>query len=197
MTKKFVLKVAEKLGLSIEEACRIVDGQATTLFEPISEEKFKLVADWQHFAILSLSKTSDCRADPKWIAKRLGIDYFLAKEAFERLCNLGLIEVKNGRYYQSSKPLHTANDIPSMAIRKHHKQNLDMAAIKLDEVEVEKKEFSSMTIAVNPRKLPIAKELIRKFKTQIYDILESGEKEEVYTLSIQLFPVTQLKRGKK
>jgi hypothetical protein len=202
MTNKFILKVSEKLGLSPLEVKSILEFHsgvpaAKTAFETIDDDNFKLVADWYHFAILSLSKVRDCEADPKWIAKRLGIDYFVAREAFHRLRKLGLIEIANGKYRQISRPLHTTNDVPSNAIRKYHSQNLELAKVKLDEVDIEAREFSTITFAVNLKNLPTAKKMIRKFKTEIYELLETGKKEEVYTMAIQLFPVSKNKQGEK
>lgn len=38
--------------------------------------------------------------------------------------------------------------------------------------------------------LPEAKELIRSFRRKLVEFLESSEKEEVYKLNIQLFPLS-------
>lgn len=183
ITDKFKKKVCGKLGLPTP------DGKIQ--FNFIDDDNFRLVADWYHFAILSLSKVADCKADARWISRRLGIDYFIAKEAFERLQKLGLIKVKNGKFSQIVDPLHTSNDIPSLAIRMHHKQNLELAAQKLEDIDINNREFSSITVATSLKKLPLAKKVIRKFKTELYELLESGTKEHVYTFAMQLFPVSK------
>jgi len=201
MTDKFALKVSNKLDLSPLEMkmalAELSSSDETSLpFDLIEDEKFKLVSDWHHFAILSLSQVPDSKANVRWISQRLGIDYHVAKAAFERLRKLGMIKVENGSYHQVPKALHTTNDVPSSAIRKYHKQNLELAAGKLDEVDVNLREFSAITVATSLKKLPLAKKLIRKFKADIYELLNVGKKEEVYTLSIQLFPVSKLNQLK-
>lgn len=183
LSRKFLNTASEKLDLP-----------KTNLkieFNTIQNDEFKLISEWYHFAMLSLSKTSNNKADPRFIAQLLGIDYFIAKEAFERLIKLDLIEIKNGRFDQKTKPLHTTNDIPSAAIRSYHKQNLSLAAEKLDEVDVELREFTSITMAFNIKKLQTAKKLIRQFKTDLYKLASQGNCEDVYTFSAQLFPVTK------
>ena len=184
LSRKFINTLAEKLDLP--------KANSKLEFDTIEDDEFKLISDWHHFAILSLSKTSKNKADPRFIANLLGIDYFVSKESFERLRKLGLIEVKEGRFTQTTKPLHTTNDIPSTAIRKNHKQNLFLAAEKIEEVDVELREFTSMTMAFNMRKLQAAKKLIRKFKTDLYELVSQGKCEDVYTFSAQLFPVTKI-----
>ena len=183
LSRKFINTVSEKLDLPKTDA--------QVEFNTIKDDEFKLISDWHHFAILSLSKTSKNKADPRFIAKLLGIDYFEAKEAFERLEKLELIQIKDDRYTQTTKPLHTTNDIPSAAIRKNHKQNLALAADKLEEVSVDLREFTSITMAFNIRKIQAAKKLIRQFKNDLYELVGQGKCEDVYTFSAQLFPITK------
>lgn len=183
LSRKFIKIVSEKIDLPKTDS--------NIEFNTLQNDEFKLISDWYHFAILSLSKTSKNSADPKYIAQHLGIDYFLAKDAFERLLKLGLIQVKNGNFIQTTNPLHTTNDIPSAAIRDHHKQILNLAAEKLDEIDVDFREFTSITMALNIKKLPAAKKIIRQFKIELYELVGQGKCEDVYTFSAQLFPVTK------
>jgi hypothetical protein len=53
-----------------------------------------------------------------------------------------------------------------------------------------------MTMAIDPKKLPQAKERIRDFRRGLSEFLESGNRSEVYRINIQLMPVTK-KRGKQ
>ncbi len=161
-------------------------------FSTVEDQEFSLISDWHHFAILSLSKTSRNKADPRMIARLLGIDYFVAKASFDQLKKLNLITVKGDRFIQTTKPLHTKNDIPSLAVRQYHKQNLALAAEKLDEVDVSQREFTSVTMAFNVSKLSAAKKLIRQFKDDLYELAGKGKCDEVYTFAAQLFPVTKI-----
>ncbi len=66
---------------------------------------------------------------------------------------------------------------------------LDMGKNKLEEVELELRDFSSMTIAGNPEKLAEAKTIIREFRQKLASLLRDGEKTEVYQIAIQLYPL--------
>ena len=46
-------------------------------------------------------------------------------------------------------------------------------------------------------KIDKAKKLIREFKSKLSHYLESGIKQEVYQINIQLFPLTQIQKGRK
>jgi hypothetical protein len=51
-----------------------------------------------------------------------------------------------------------------------------------------------MTMAIDPRKLPLAKTLIREFRFRLAELLETGNRTEVYNLNVQLVPVTKKER---
>ena len=55
---------------------------------------------------------------------------------------------------------------------------------------VQERDISSMTLAIDRKKLQKAKELINKFKDDMEELIESNNPDDVYNLSIQLFPLT-------
>lgn len=200
LTPKLASQIASRLSLSAEETLQLLSEaipelrfveRAPTPEQLLSEDEFRLITNWYHFAILSLSKTKQQRsADPKKVSRALGIDPLQAADAIARLKRLGLLQVKNGNLHQTSKPLNTTTDIPSSAIRSYHRQNLQLAETKLESVSVEKREFSTITMAIDSRKLKKAKKMINDFKKRLCDELETSAADEVYTLAIQLFPLT-------
>lgn len=158
----------------------------------LDETMFRLISDWHYIAILNLAKLKNNLASPLWIAQRLGITQSDATEALERLLELKLIKKQHGRMLRTAKPLGTTKDIPSAAIRKHHTQNLHLAEESLHRDPVHTREFGSITMAVNPERLPLVKDLLTKTRKKVADLLDHGATSEVYTLSFQLFPLTKL-----
>ncbi|MGZ3740999.1 MAG: DUF4423 domain-containing protein, partial [Bdellovibrionota bacterium] len=61
----------------------------------------------------------------------------------------------------------------------------------IEAVPTEERDITSMTMAIDPRRLPLAKTLIRKFRFRLADLLETGDRTEVYNLNVQLVPVTK------
>lgn len=159
-------------------------------FIAVSADSFQIIADWQHFAILSLMDTKSFKNDSRWIAQRLGIAKPLVEVSIERLCRVGILSKKNGRLLKTGNNLETTHDISSPALRISHRQTLMQAADALDSVPVELRDITSISMAIDPAKIPRAKSLIRSFRHRLCEILEADEKSEVFNLNIQLVPVT-------
>jgi uncharacterized protein (TIGR02147 family) len=157
----------------------------------VQSDAFWLISDWYHFAILELLDTSDFQDDSGWIAARLGLSLDTVEGALERLLRTGLMRLEGGKYRKTNERVMTTEDIESQALRMSHRQSLNQAIGALDEIQVRDRDISSITMAVDVSKLPLAKELIRDFRRRLAALLESGERTEVYNLNIQLLPVTR------
>ena len=66
-----------------------------------------------------------------------------------------------------------------------------MALESLGRDPISRRDFSALTMIVDPTRLPEAKERVLRFKRELGELLEKGEPSEVYSLAIQLFPLTR------
>ncbi|MCM2322977.1 MAG: DUF4423 domain-containing protein [Oligoflexia bacterium] len=162
-------------------------------YQQLREDEFRFIADWQHFALLYLFETRGFRGDPSWMARRIGISTVEAQAALERLERLGLIQRKRNRYVKLAGDLTTTHDISSVALRQSHRQSLLQAIDTLEEVPLELRDLTSITMAIDPRRIPAAKLMIRDFRRKLSRYLEQGERTEVYNLNVQLVPVTKIR----
>ena len=155
----------------------------------LSEDKFSLIANWYHFAILELLTTKNKFFKPSEIARKLGVSKFCAKQALERLARLQLIEIKqNGQIKALTETSFTTNDIPSKAIKLHHEEQLKLAQKALYEQEVTQREIGSTTIAINKNQVQEFKELVRDFRKKISALADNSKNKDcVYLLGTQLF----------
>lgn len=160
-------------------------------FERIEGERLGLLSQWYYFAILELLEVEDSRAEPLWIARRLGISPGEVTAALARLRRLGLVEDRNGRL-RPVPSYTTTGDFPSRAIRAYHCRMLDCAKRAITSHKVDSRDTSSITMAIDPSRLGEAAEKIRGFRRELMQFLVSGRKRAVYHLSIQLF---RLDRG--
>lgn len=160
-------------------------------YQTLALEAFRVISDWYHYALLELTTTKNFKSDVNWIARRLGISVHEVKQAIERLKALDLLEeTASGKLKQTGENLTTTHDIPSDAIRSFNKQILTKALEALSQQTVEERDFTTITVSTSPRQLKKAKELIRDFRRSLAEHLESGDKTEVYTFSMQLFRLT-------
>lgn len=212
ISSEVAIEIARKLGLSNEELSYFHDlvelSQAKTenlrevikyrltkyeenkSYRTIQEDVFKIISDWFHYAILELTYTKDFKSDPVWIARRLGIPPHDARLAIERMLNLELLEETTKSLEKTEVNIASSNEIPSAAIRKFTSQLLEKAVIALDEQSVEKRDFGTMTMAIDPKKIPEAKKMIRKFRRELTGYLEAGDRTEVYALCTQFFSLS-------
>lgn len=203
LSYKNALKIASKFALSDNEKTELlqsIQSEYITNYAPqneilqLEEEKFRVMADWYHSAILCLANLTNNSSDPKWIAERIGISESKASSALQRLVSLKLLTTSKGKLIPvSTKLLSVHSEKPSLALRRHHKQNLNLAEDSLDHIPNSLKDISFITVPANPKQMEECRKVITNFRRKMKSLLQSGESSEVYTLSIQLFPVTKVK----
>jgi uncharacterized protein (TIGR02147 family) len=211
---KLAQRIAERLGLDPQERSELLDlfpkSRSSTLRPPgvssgevlgaqyleFNAHQFKVAAEWEHFAVLSLLQCNEFRSEPSWIAARLNITEHRARQVVNRLIELGLLYVDSaGVLQRAKKNYRTPDDFESVILKKSHEQSLELAKSSLYRDAVDDRDFTSVTVAVSPKNIRTAKERIRKFQDELCDLLEEGRRTEVYRLSVQLFPLTSLNSG--
>jgi uncharacterized protein (TIGR02147 family) len=178
-------------GLDFEESPTTDTGPANINFLQLSSDQFNMIAEWQHFALLSLMETKGFKSDVPWIAKKLGLSQALITAALDRLIRLGFVFKKNRKYVTNKRALLTSDNIPNQAVRKSHYVDLGLAEKALDTRNVEERDFTAITIAANKKNLAKAKKMIRDFQDKLTLCLEEGEKDEVYKFTFYLYPLTK------
>lgn len=205
VTEATVQKFGPKLGLSPKEIEAFLQNSDQTPagmaeenldFKQIAYDHFQVISDWYHFAILELAVVQNFDPTAKWISKVLGISLVEAQDAIDRLIRLDYIRVKpkGGWELREGHSTTLGSEATASALRKMQKQILEMALLALDNVPIEKRDQTAMTMAIDSSLIPQAKEKITKFRRDLCSFLESGKKRDgVYQLSVSLYPVTQFK----
>jgi uncharacterized protein (TIGR02147 family) len=161
----------------------------------IDESYFKVIAEWEHYAVLTLFDTDGFTADLESISTRLNITLNRAEVVLFNLLASGLL-IKNaeGSFVKAHASIRTTEDVTSVALRQSHLENLEIGKNKLDEIEVELRDFSAMTVALDLDKLPEAKTIIREFRQKMSALLRDGRRTEVFQLAIQFYPLTNIEK---
>jgi uncharacterized protein (TIGR02147 family) len=205
---RIIERVSQRLPLSPEESEALLEtvrqdktdsnlaaqNQRPSL--QLNMDHFKAISDWFHFAILSLAETEDFSDNPAWIARRLNISLTQTKEALARLERLGMLErTEGGALKATGVQYATSDEIANVSLRNSHSKDLELAQKSLEQDEIEDRDFTAMTLAIDPKKLPMAKKMIREFRDRLGTFLESESKTEVYKICMQLFPLTKLEKN--
>lgn len=156
----------------------------------LSIELFRVIGDWYHYAILTLTRVEGFKPDPRWIARSLGISPAEAKLALERLLELELLREHEGKLEPFEEHFTTADkSLTTAALKRHQKQILEKAIHSLENDPIEARSMSSMTMAVDSARIPEAKRRIEAFTHELCAYLEGGRKNQVFELGICLYPL--------
>lgn len=198
-------KIAAKLQLSPLEEADFFDEELPNHLKVnrleyyrLSTDQFHLVSDWWHYAILNLIKTKDFKPSVSWIATRLSLSTKLIQDSWDRLFRLGHLK-KTGKTISREYPrLETSDGLLDLSIQKSHLEDLSLIENSLMNTPVELRDHTSMTFAMKKKDLAKARELIRTFQDRFSDEIEAPQGgDEVYKISISLYPLTNIKNNKE
>jgi len=182
--KRISPKINQKIGDTKQT-------RATQAAHSLGMDEFRVIADWYHYAILELTHSPAFEGKPKWIAKVLRISEVEAKLALERLLRLSLLENNNGKYLKTNLKIDTKDKSKTTLFhRKRQKQVLEKSIESLEHDPIEIRNHSSLTLCIDPKKIPKAKEKIQDFMWELSECLIDGHQTEAYELSVSLFPLS-------
>ena len=214
LSRKMLHHISSQLGLSpervnyFEEKLPSRKRKQQMEFTQLTMDTFTVISDWYHYAILELVTVKDFTPSKAWVAKRLGITVSEVNFAIERLQRLDMLEVNGDTWEQKSGQLTTiGSNFTASALKKLQNQILTQAQDALQTTKIERRDQSAMTMAIDSSKIADAKRLITKFRRDLCAFLQDtsdpdsisdgkphkpkNKKDEVYQLSISLFPVSK------
>jgi uncharacterized protein (TIGR02147 family) len=199
---KIVNKICDRLKLDENERMMVMkshliersNSRKKGSFQAIlAEDQYAVIAQPEHYAILSLLETRNFKSNPEWIAQRLGLPRPRIEEALRRLIDVGLLTWPASGPMKLTRPgVTSSEEIPSKVIRDSHRVVIEQAIDSLENISLNQRDITSITIAVNASRMQEAKEMIRKFRLRFSNAMQKGTKTEVYTLNVQFFPNTIL-----
>jgi uncharacterized protein (TIGR02147 family) len=154
--------------------------------------EFIAISNWVYMAILAMTELKDFKGTEEEICVRLGGRVVISevRSAMIRLLDLKLVKWSiDGNLQATYNRISSKDDVSNEGVKEYHRQVLDLAKLAIDEQDVEEREFQSFTMAIAKEKLPLAKDMIRKFRSKLSKAV-SGDGDNVYQTSIQLFQLT-------
>ncbi|MGZ3774897.1 MAG: TIGR02147 family protein [Pseudobdellovibrionaceae bacterium] len=194
VSKKLALKIAQKLQLNPSEMAEFLGEQLTTSgpefeFTQMQDDQFHLISDWPHFAILNLVKSEKCIHKPSWFAEQLNLPLKVVHQIIERLIRLELLVYKNKKYHRRSSNLKTSDNVLNLSIRKSNIQDLELIQDHLNFLDINERDFTSITLLLDPNKMPEFKKWIRDAQDQFAYKYETTKSISPYRLTVGLFPL--------
>lgn len=157
-------------------------------YTELTNDMFQTIQEWHHLAILELTKLTGFKSTPGRIAQALGISPERSQEAVERLCRLGLLRIRSGKYVPTHAKLEFPAKTPSEAIKSFHHQILSKAQRALYQQPRDKRHFHAVYCAIDAADLPKAQTMLNEFWRNFCAVMnESKTKDQVYCLATQFF----------
>lgn len=191
-----VLSKNKKTIINSETERKVSDGDYLKLLE--NSRNFDIIAEWEHYAILTLMESHSFIGDIQWIQDRLNIDFERCKKVIRNLIdsNLIIIDPTTNKWHKNFTRLETTDGVRSKALRQSHRETLNLALQKIETIPLDQRSFSSTTINMPATNIEQARELIKSFRRDMTSLMENTDSDDVYNLSIQLFPLTEVNKNR-
>lgn len=163
---------------------------------PSLQNQFEFFKEWFHSIIYELASLENFPSDPKDIAAQLEprIRPEQAKRSVALLEELGLLVRKEDKLVPVATQLSTGDEIASLAVVRYHQNMIDLGRRALTAFESDVRDVTSITFSANDAFLNDVKKELSLFRKKILAMAESvDEKDRVYQLNLQLFPMSKKK----
>lgn len=155
----------------------------------LKRDVFELIASWEHDAIFCVLQLTSAIHTIASISQRLCLGDDLVGQALKRMERLGLVKEEAGHWRVTVDHVATPSGVPNRAVRQVLRQYIKKSFHSLRYHPIGERDITGTTMAISSKKLPMAKQMIQEFRKTLCQFLEDGEKDEVYRLNIQLFPL--------
>jgi len=156
-------------------------------------DTFRAIADWHHFALLEMIELRDFKRDARYLSGRLKdrISPKEVEEALSRLLRLELLKVtEEGRLRRGKGHPHTGDGRPDGAIRRHHRQMIDLAKSAMISDPIQTRDIRGSMTALTEAGYAEAVKLIQQCHRQIQKLETLDTAQEVYRFNTQFFCLT-------
>lgn len=196
-TRKTIEKFSAKLQLKPSQTLDLLgeSEQPKENYVQIEEDTFEVISNWYYLAILELTHIKSFKPDQQWVAKMLDLTPVQVNIAVETLVRVGLLEITPEGLWIDRYENFTARktNYTNAAMRKMQRQVLEKALHALENIPVEHRSQTTMTLSVDSALLDEAKERISQFKKEMTAFLSGkGNEDSVFELTVSLFPVTKM-----
>lgn len=218
LTKESVYRVAKAFGLNKSESDYLENlvflNQSKTLDEKnlylsrvmrhrikcdpklLESSEYEYYSQWYNPVVLELITLPGCVVDYEQIAAQVlpAIAPAEARKSVELLCRLGLVTKKDdGTFVKASSSFTTGPQVRSVAVANYHKAMMARASESIERVPAQKRDVSSVTVAVSEETFRMIREKLQRMRREILELAETETNaDRVLQLNLQLFPLSEI-----
>lgn len=159
-------------------------------FQDPDEAGYEVFTKWYLPAMRELVAVKDFRNDPFWIASKLGITPFEARDGLRILVKTGLIAFEDGTYVRRVPSVQPSKPNSKVRIDEFNRQFAERA---LDAISLpsEKLYFNALTVAVSKSTFKKIPEILARLIAEVDMLAESeSDRDDVAVLNVQFYSLT-------
>jgi uncharacterized protein (TIGR02147 family) len=163
-------------------------------FVKVNNSQLRVISKWYYYAIREMVHLKEFREDSKWIAEKLLFEVSPrdVKKAIDEMIELELLKRDaDGKVVYSVGSIDTESDVANEYLKRFHEEMISHGRSSIRKVPVQNRSINGMTLTINQKDVPKAKELIAKFQDQLCKLMEAKNGDSTYQLNVQFFPLTK------
>jgi uncharacterized protein (TIGR02147 family) len=161
----------------------------------LTPDQFEYFSEWYHPVVRELVAGKSDPLDFNTLSSgiRWNLSASKIRKSVEVLKRLNLIALdEQNRYVFSSPLINTDNELNSFAVRRYHKEVLNIAQKLIDEATMSEREFSHLTVKISPEGFAKIKQRLQDFREELLEMVSlDREALGVYHVNFQFYPITK------
>jgi len=170
--------------------------RAATAPRLLTDVHKQILASWQHLAVRSLIEMTPDPGDWEALGKRLFPRRSKASigRSVKLLKTAGLLEKRaNGYWYATDKSMATPPEVGILAVRKFHRQCLNLAMSSIEGAPVGRRNLTGVMLGISEEGYELICNRLSQLRDELVQLAEKDAKaDRLYQLSLSFFPISDL-----
>jgi uncharacterized protein (TIGR02147 family) len=163
-------------------------------FKQLGGDHYEYIANWLNPVVRELAGMTRGKVDEGKLSARIAAHVTPAevRKSLDLLTRLGMLAgTPDGGFRQSDSLLSTGPGVTGIAAARYHIGTMALAAEAIERFKPEEREMVGMTLGVSRQTFERIRERMWEFRQEVLAMADDSSPEQVYQLSIQLFPMTK------
>lgn len=178
----------------------LMKAKAHRLLKPLEMDQYEYYSTWYHPVIRELVSSSSWDGKIESLRKRIFPKLSLSsiKSSIALLERMGFIQkTKSGQYHQTETIITTGVEATQLSLHNYHQNLLKLVSYLLNQLPANERDVSAITLGVNKNRFQDIKLRVQAMRRQLLSEFGHDQTpEDVVLLSMQLLPLTAVKKSK-
>jgi uncharacterized protein (TIGR02147 family) len=164
---------------------------------PADESQYAFLTSWKHRAVMLALELPPRERSHERLCQRFALTSDELNEILSTGLECGVLQKSSAGDIVSTKNYwSTIDNIPHEVVRQHHIQNVDRIRQAVEEIPYQRRDCTSLSFVGSSKKLEMVRKELRALHDRVNSMMfDEDENDEVFQLSIALFPLSRESRS--